>query len=563
MMGQKPDAKLTPEIARELCQRTGSAAVLDGSIAQIGTQYLMTVKAVNCVSGESLASTEATASDKNHVLDALGKTASEMRNKLGESLSTVKEFNTPLEQASTSSLEALQAFSSGYKILYGPEGSPAAIPFFRRATELDPKFALAYAMLGRTSIDAGEYSTGVDTTRKAYELRERVSEPEKYLVSASYYLVVTGDLEKAEQACKLWIQAYPRAVEPRNLLAGPVYLQLGQYQKTVAQAEEATRSHPDLPIAYAHLLIGYTALNRLEEAKAVHARALRNKIDSSGFLDLPLYSIDFLDRDTSGMAQLVARGIGKPGIEDVFLANEVLTAAYSGRLQKARELSRQAEASAQRAGEKEGAAAYVASAALIEALFGNATQARQQAATALSLSTARDNQYAVALALGFTGDTARVQVLADDLAKRFPEDTVAQFNYLPTLRGQLALNRDESSEAIDALEAASPYELGGPGQALFVFFTLYPVYVRGEAYLGAHRSSEAGTEFQKILDHPGIVVNEPIGALAHLQIGRAYAMEGDTAKAKAAYSDFLTLWKDADPDIPILIAAKSEYAKLK
>ncbi|MFZ3333405.1 MAG: protein kinase [Candidatus Acidiferrales bacterium] len=563
MMGQKPDVKLTPEIARELCQRTGSAAVLDGSIAQIGTQYLMTVKAVNCVSGGSLASTEATASDKNHVLDALGKTASEMRNKLGESLSTVKEFDTPLEQASTSSLEALQAFSSGYKILYGPEGSPAAIPFFRRATELDPKFALAYAMLGRTSIDAGEYSTGVDTTRKAYELRERVSEPEKYLVSASYYLVVTGDLEKAEQACKLWIQAYPRAVEPRNLLAGPVYLQLGQYQKTVAQAEEATRSHPDLPIAYAHLLIGYTALNRLDEAKVVHARALRNKIDSSGFLDLPLYSIDFLDRDTSGMAQLVARGTGKPGIEDVFLANEVLTAAYSGRLEKARELSRQAEASAQRAGEKEGAAAYVASAALIEALFGNATQARQQATKALSLSTARDNQYAVALALGFAGDTARVQVLTDDLAKRFPEDTVAQFNYLPTLRGQLALNRDESSKAIDALEAASPYELGGPGQALFVFFTLYPVYVRGEAYLGAHRSTEAGTEFQKIIDHPGIVVNEPIGALAHLQIGRAYAMQGDTTKSKAAYRDFLTLWKDADPDIPILIAAKSEFAKLK
>ena len=245
------------------------------------------------------------------------------------------------------------------------------------------------------------------------------------------------------------------------------------------------------------------------------------------------------------------------------MANEVLTAAYSGRLEKARELSRQAEASAQRAGEKEGAAAYVASAALIEALFGNATQARQQATKALSLSTARDNQYAVALALGFAGDTARVQVLTDDLAKRFPEDTVAQFNYLPTLRGQLALNRDESSKAIDALEAASPYELGGPGQALFVFFTLYPVYVRGEAYLGAHRSTEAGTEFQKIIDHPGIVVNEPIGALAHLQVGRAYAMQGDIAKAKAAYQDFLTLWKEADSDIPVFIAAKSEYAKLQ
>ena len=563
MMDQKPDARLTPEMARELCQRTGSAAVLDGSIAQIGTQYLLTVKAVNCVSGESLASTEAQASDKNHVLDALGKTASEIRNKLGESLSTVQKFDTPLEQATTSSLEALQAFGSGYKVLYGPGGSPAAIPFFKRATELDPNFALAYAMLGHVSTDVGEFSNAVDATRKAYELRERVSEPEKYFISTSYHLAVTGDLEKAEEPCQLWIQAYPRAVEPRNLLAGPIYLQLGQYQKTVAQAEEATRSHPDLPIAYAHLLISYAALNRLDEAKAVYARALRNKIDSSGFLDLPLYSIDFLDHDTSGMAQLVARGTGKPGIEDVFLANEALTAAYSGRLGKTRELSRRAEASAERVGEKEGAAGYVASAALIEALFGNAAQARQQAATALSLSTARDTLYAVALTLGFAGDAARAQVLADDLAKRFPEDTVARFNYLPTLRGQLALNRNDSSKAMEALEVASPYELGGPGQAFFVFFALYPVYVRGEAYLAAHQGKEAAAEFQKILDHRGIVVNEPIGALAHLQFGRAYAMQGNTAKAKAAYKDFLTLWKDVDPDIPILKLAKAEYAKLQ
>jgi serine/threonine protein kinase/predicted Zn-dependent protease len=563
MMDQKPDAKLTPEIARELCQRTSSAAVLDGSIAQIGTQYLLTLKAVNCASGESLASTEAQASDKNHVLDALGKTASEIRNKLGESLSTVQKYDTPLEQATTSSLEALQAFSSGYKVLYGPEGSPAAIPFFKRATELDPNFALAYAMLGRTSVDAGEVSNGVDATQKAYELRDRVSEPEKYFVTASYYTLVTGDLEKAEEPCLLWIQAYPRAVQPRNLLGGPIYLQLGQYQKTVAQAEEATRSHPDLPIAYAHLLMGYSALNRLDEAKAAYARALRNKIDSSGFLDLPLYFIDFLDHDTSGMAQLVARGTGKPGIEDIFLANEALTAAYSGRLGKARELSRRAEASAQRVGEKEGAAGYVASAALIEALFGNAAEARRQAATALSLSTARDIQYPVALALGFAGDAARVQVLADDLAKRFPEDTVAQFNYLPTLRGQLALNRNDSSRAIEALEVASPYELGAPGQAFFVFFGLYPVYVRGEAYLAARQGNEAAGEFQKILDHPGVVLNEPIGALAYLGLARAYAMQGDTAKARVAYQDFLALWKNADPDIPILIAAKSEHAKLK
>jgi eukaryotic-like serine/threonine-protein kinase len=562
MMGQKPDAKLTPEIARELCQRTSSAAVLEGSIAQIGVQYLLTLKAVNCASGKSLASTEATAADKNHVLDALGKTASEMRNKLGESLSTVQKFDTPLQQATTSSLEALQAFSSGYKVLYGPEGSPAAIPFFKRATELDPNFALAYAMLGRASVDAGEASNAADATQKAYELRDRVSEPERYFVTSSYYTVVTGDLEKAKEPCQLWIQAYPRAVVPRNFLAGPIYLTLGEFQKAVDLAEETTRLHPDLPIAYAHLLYGYAALNRLDKAKEAYARALRNKIDSSAFLDVPMYSIDFLNGDTSGMAQLVARGTGKPGIEDIFLANEALTAAYSGRLGKARELSRQAEASAQRAEEKEEAAVYVGSAALIEGLFGNATQARRQAATALGLSTARDTQYAAALVLGFTGDEVRTQALADDLAKRFPQDTIAQFNYLPTLRAQIALNRNDSDKAIEALQAAAPYELATPA-ALFGFLSVYPIYVRGEAYLAARQGNEAAAEFQKILDHAGVVVNEPIGALAHLGLARAYAMKGDTARARAAYQDFLTLWKDADPDIPILIAAKSEYAKLK
>jgi tetratricopeptide (TPR) repeat protein len=428
---------------------------------------------------------------------------------------------------------------------------------------LDPDFALAYAMLGRTSIDIGEFNDATDATRKAYELRDRASAPEKYFIAASYYSVVTGDLEKAQEPCQLWIQAYPRAVEPRNLLGGPVYLQLGQYEKTVEQAEEATRSHPDLPIAYAHLMIAYAALNRLDEAKGAYARALKNKIDSSAFMDLPLYAIEFLDGDTSGMAQLVAKSTGKPGMQDVFLANDALTAAYSGQLMKARELSRQAEVSAQRAEEKEEVAGYVASAAVIEALFGNPTEARQEAAKVLGLSTSRDNEYAAALALGFAADTARAGPLADDLAKRFPEDTVVQFNYLPTLRAQLALNRNDSVRAIEALQLAAPYELGGPGSGFFAFLSVYPVYVRGEAYLAAHQGSEAVGEFQKILDHRGIVLNEPIGAVSHLGLARAYALQGDTAKARAAYQDFLTLWKDADPDVPVLIAAKSEYAKLK
>jgi len=351
-------------------------------------------------------------------------------------------------------------------------------------------------------------------------------------------------------------------VEPRNLAGGPVYLQLGQYEKTVDQAEEAVRLHPDLPIAYAHLLWAYTALNRLDDARAAYKRALARKIDSS-FTDFALYSIDFLEGDTAGMAKLAAGAAGKPGIEEAFVGYEALTAAYAGRLRNARDLSRQAVASAERAEHKEEKAGYVASAALLEALFGNAAEARRQAATALGVSTARDNQYAAALALGLTGDTVRAQALADDLAKRFPEDTVAQFNYLPTLRAQLALNRHDSNKAIEVLQAATPYQLGEPGQALFGFLSGYPLYVRGEAYLAARQGSEAAAEFQKILDHPGIVFNEPIGALAHLGLARAYVLQGDTAKAGSAYKDFLTLWKSADPDIPILKQAQAEYADLQ
>jgi eukaryotic-like serine/threonine-protein kinase len=560
MMGRKPDAKLTPEIARELCQRTGSAAVLDGSITQIGTPYLLTVKAVNCSIGESLASTEAQASDKSHVLDALGKAASEIRNKLGESLSTVKKFDTPLEQATTPSLEALEAFSSGKKVLYAT-GSSAAIPFFKRAIELDPNFALAYAMLGRMYGDIGESSTAADYTRKAYELRDRTSEAEKYFISASFHMVVTGNTDMAEQTCELWMQAYPRSELPHDFLSGIIYPVLGQYEKAVEQATEAIRLNPDFPISYDILMFSNIALNRLDEAKATYEHAIERKLGFP-FFYTGLYEVAFLQNDAAAMAQQVAWAAGKPGVEDLLLYNEADTAAYSGRLGKARELSRRAVASAERAQEKETAASYEAGAALREALFGNAAGARQRAAAALGHSTGRDVQYGAALALAFAGDAARGQALADDLAKRFPETTVVQFNYLPTIHAQLALSHNGPSKAIEALQAAAPYELGAPSSGAFSP-ALYPVYVRGEAYLAAHQGSEAAAEFQKILDHRGIVVNEPIGALAHLQIGRAYVMQADRAKAKAAYQDFLTLWKDADPDIPVFIAAQSEYAKLQ
>jgi eukaryotic-like serine/threonine-protein kinase len=560
MMGQKPDAKLTPEIARDLCQRTGSAGVLDGSIAQIGTQYLLTLKATNCVSGDSLASAEAKAINKDHVLDALGETASELRNKLGESLSTVQKFDTPLEQATTPSLEALQTFTSGTKVAF-TRGSAAAIPFFKHVIELDPKFALAYAYLGRLSDDVGESSAAANYTRKAYELREATSEPEKYFITTSFHMVVTGDMEKAEQTCELWMQAYPRSPAPHMFLSGFIYPSLGQYQKGLEDGEESVRLNPNNPIPYSILMLNNLSLNRPEDAKSAYAQALKRKLTRPTF-HASLYAIAFLQNDSTEMGQQVAWSAGKPGVEDVLLELESRTAAYSGRLKKARGFSNRAVASAQRAQEEETAVGYVAAGAVVEALFGNEPEARQRVARALGSSTNREAQYGGALALGFEGNAARTEAIAEDLAKRFPEATLVQFNYVPTIQAQTAIGHKDFPKAIEVLQAAVPYELAALHFTAFAA-ALYPVYVRGEAYLAAHQGSEAATEFQKILDHPGIVLNEPIGALAHLQIGRAYAMQGDTAKAKAAYQDFLTLWKDADPDIPILKQAKAEYAKLQ
>jgi serine/threonine protein kinase/tetratricopeptide (TPR) repeat protein len=560
MMDQKLDAKLTPEIARELCQRTGSAAVLDGSVAQIGTQYLLTVKAVNCSSGESLASTEAQANDKNHVLDALGKTASEIRNKLGESLSTVQKFDTPLEQATTPSLEALQAYSMGRRTLLGKADFTTAISWFQRAAHVDPDFAMAYALLGTTYSDMGENNQAAENTKKAYERRERVSDREKYYIESHYYENVTGNLEKASRVYELWAQTYPRDETPPNNL-GFVYFLIGQYDKALAQYRETLRLEPSSGLTYAILVDAYLYLGRLEGARTVAEEAQTKKLDSP-FLRFNLYRLAFLQNDAAGMEQQVTWSAGKPGVEDLLLVNEADTAAYAGRLGRARKFSRQAVVSAVQAEEKETAASYEADAALREGLFGNAAEARQRAAAALGLSSGRDVEYGAALGLVFVGDVPRAQALADDLAKRLPEDTVVQFNYLPTIRAQIALSRNDSSKAVEVLQAAASYEMGIPGGANFTP-ALYPVYVRGEAYRAGHKGSEAAAEFQKILEHRGVVQNEPIGALAHLQIGRAYAMQGDTAKAKAAYQDFLTLWKDADPDIPVFISAKAEYAKLK
>ena len=559
MMGQPADARLTPDLGRELCKRTGSAAVLDGSIASLGSQYVLGLRAVSCRAGDTLAEEQERAAGKEQVLAAMDKAAAKLRRTLGESLGTVQKFDTRIEEATTPSLEALQAYSLGRQTLVGKGDSAAAIPLFQRAILLDPNFATAYRSLGTSYSNVRETNLAIENLGKAYALRERLSEREKLNIEAGYYQLAIGDLEKARQTYDLWVQTYPRdSVPPHNLAI--IYKNLGQYDKALAEAREAIRLDPSSALAYASLVSSYFHLNRLDEARATAGEASAKKLDSP-YLHLNLYLLDFLQNDAGGMAQQVIWAAGKPGVEDMLLAVEAETAAYSGRLGKARELSRRTVASARHAGERGTAANYEADAALREALFGNLTEARERSAAALGLSTSRDVGYGAALALALTGDAARAQTIANDLAKRFTEDTLVQFNYLPTIRAQLAISRHDPSKAIEALEAAA-YEAGTPS-ILLRFLSFYPVYVRGEAYLAAHQGSEAAAEFQKILDHPGVVLNEPLGALARLGLARAYTLQGGTTKARAAYQDFLTLWKDADPEIPILQQAKAEYAKLQ
>ncbi len=551
LMGQPADTKLTPEIVRDLCQRVGSKAYLSGSITSLGSQYVLGLKAVNCLTGDTLAEEQERAADKEQVLSAMDKAAPKLRAKLGESLSTVQKFDTPLE-ATTTSLEALQNYTLGRKQLSDPT---AAAPLFQQAIRLDPKFAMAHLSLGLSELNLGETSLGAESIRKAYDLRENVSKWENFAIESRYYYAVPGDLGRARQTYELWSQAYPRDPTPVDVLSA-IYGQLGQYDKALAMERDAVR-FVATRLTYGNLVGCYLSLNRLEEARNTAAEAQAKNLDSP-FLRDNLYQIAFLQDDAAGMARQVSWAAGKPGVEDLLLANEADTAAYFGSLAKARELSRRAVASAERAEEKETAATYEAETALREAVFGNETKARQQTSAALALSTGRDVEYGATVALAVAGGSAQAQSLEDDLAKRYPNDTLVQFNYLPTIRAQILLDHNNASKAIESLQAAEPYELGSVGD-----ITMYPVYVRGVAYPAAHQGSEAAAEFEKILDHRGVVVNEPIGALAHLGLGRAYALQGDTAKAKAAYQDFLTLWKDADPDIPILIAAKSEFVKLQ
>ncbi len=559
LMSQPKDARLTRELAREVCQRTGSAAAIEGSISSLGSQYVVGLKAVNCRSGDVLANEQATANGKEQVLKALGEASTKIREKLGESLASVQKYDAPAENVTTASLEALQAYSLGYQAMIVKNDASTAVSSFQRAISLDPNFAMAYARLGTSYGNLGQTARAAENIRKAYELRERVSEREKFYIASHYEHFVTGNLDAARKTYELWTQTYPRDGGPLTNLSA-IYGSTGDYDQALVVGQGSFKLDPGSGLSYANLVFGYLNVGRLDEARATALEVQAHNLDSPQ-VHFGLYAIDFLQHDAAGMEREVAALQGKPGFEDVMLYYESDTAAYAGRFAKARELTRRAADSAQRADEKETAAGYEAESAVREALVGNMGQARQQAQAALALSTGRDVEAISAIALSLAGDAVQARKLADDLARRFPEDTVAQFQHLPMIRAAGFLQSGNAAKAIDALAPATPYELGAPPTTLN--FALYPVYLRGEAYVAAHQGSAAAAEFQKILDHPGVVVNEPIGALAHLDMARAYALSGDSAKAKTAFQDFFALWKDADPDLPILNEAKAEYAKLQ
>jgi eukaryotic-like serine/threonine-protein kinase len=562
MMGQPGDARFTPEIAREVCERTASAAVLEGSITNLGTQYVLGLRAKNCRSGDILDEEQVQAARKEDVLKALTQIASKFRTRVGESLAMLQKYDTPLAEATTPSLDALRAYSAGRRVAFS-SGNTDAVPLLKRAIEIDPKFAMAHAFLGRLYGDNGESVLSAESTTKAYQLRDRASDREKFFITASYDLQVTGSLEDAQQTCELWAQTYPREVTPHGLLSGFTYQGLGRYEKSIEEAKKAIALDPDFVPGYTNLAFSYVYLDRLGEAGNTLKSASERKLEIPDFMVLRYY-IAFLKGDSAAMQREAAASQGKSGAEDWISQQEAFVSASSGQLQQARMLSGRAAGLAQQATQPERAAIYEAGVATWEAFFGNAPAAKQSAMAALKLSKGRDIEYGAAFALALSGDSSRAQALANDLEGRFGKDTSVRFSYLPTLRALFALNRGEPSNAIQLLQIADPHDLAVPASSFFGFFgALYPAYVRGMAYLALHRGAEAGTEFQKILDHRGIVIGDPVGAVAHLQLARAFALSGDKTNAKTACHDFLALWKDADPDIPILKQAKAEYAKLQ
>jgi eukaryotic-like serine/threonine-protein kinase len=567
LMGQAKDVRLTAELAQQVCERTASAAVLEGSIASLGSQYVLGLRAKNCNTGSILAQEQIQAARREDVLNALSEVVRRLRPRLGESLATVEKHSAPLVDVTTSSLEAWKAFSTAMKVgLTSGRRDPALM---RRVVEIDPNFAMAYANLALTYSGLGESVLSAESATKAWQLRERASERERFFITFNYDRDVIGNLEKAFQTLELWEQTYPRRAappDPLELLGGLSTKGTGRWEIAVEAARKTVVAYPNVFIGYGNLALSNFFVDRFDEAEnALQQAGAQNKewLEQPQFL-VYRYNIAFTKSNNEQMDRAVALARGKRLAEHWVTNSQALVQARSGHAQLARQLSSRATDLALQEGRREAAATYQSAAAVWEGLYGNANEAQTKATAALALTNGRDVEYASALALGLAGDSSRSEALADDLDKRFPEDTFVRFTYLPVLRGLSALHRGQSTESVERLQAALHYELAVNGLSVGLYLGgLHSAYVRGEALLAAHQYAAAVAEFQKILDHRGIVGADPIGALAHLQLGRTFALAGDQVKAKLAYEDFLTLWKDADSDIPILAQAKAEYSRLQ
>jgi eukaryotic-like serine/threonine-protein kinase len=560
LMNQPADARLTPDIARGVCVRIGSAAVLEGSIAALGSQYVLGLRAEDCTTGDILADEQAQAARKEDVLGTLTRIAIRFRTQVGESLATIEQHSTPLEEATTPSLEALKAYSAGWRAI--SEGWIRRLPLYQRAVAIDPDFAMAHARLGFGYSAMGESALARPSIRKAYEMRDRVSDVERFFIETLYDRDVTGNLEREQQTLETWVESYPRDAIPHGLLGGLAASSTGKSELAIAEADKAIALDPELSPAYSNKAFHQLLLNRLDDALLTIGRARQLDLDFDSLLLTP-YFVAFLKGDDAELRRWSESARKSRPTEDMISHLEALALARSGRLEDARRMSAIPVEIAQRSGRRERAGLFEAGRATWEAFYGNAPAARQRAARALALGRGREVDYAAAFALALSGDLSQSRALAEDLAREFPEDTSVQVLYLPTLRALFSLDAHDPPAAIQTLQTASRYDLA-LGAVGFIgrFGGLYPIYVRGMAYLAAHQHSEAAGEFQRILDHRSIVLVDAMDALARLQLARALALAGDTAKAKSTYNDLLELWKNADPGMSLLVQARTEYAKL-
>ena len=554
LMGHVAGERLTPEVTRQICLRTGSKAMLTGSISGIGTQYVIGIQAVNCSTGDLLVEAQERAANKEAVLKALDAASITLRGKLGEPVRSVQEFATPLQEASTASLDALRAYSLGRKAAY-TVGFAAALPYYKRAVELDPNFAAAYRSMASAYGNLNQPTRWEEATRKAYALRARASERERFGIEQAHWSAI--DPAKTIQILEQWKQTYPRDPSPYNAL-GQLYGEAGNWEKALEVFRAALALEPDNSIFYLNVGISYTALNRFDEADAVYKQADERKLNNE-LLMQSRYWLAFVRGDQGKMAQLVSAAMGKPGAEDLLLATQADTEAWDGKLTSAHELTGRAIQLAQQSGAEERAALYAAEEALREVESGSRWNALAAAKMALRLSSNPSIRAVAAIALARGGDTSTAEKVALEIDKGSPRDPKVQTYWLPTIRAAMALQRNQAQRAVELLAPTTAVELG----QILTFSALCPAYLRGQAYLMLHDGKAAAPELQKFIDHRGLVVNFPWGALARLGLARAYAMQGNTAKARTTYQDFLTLWKDADPDIPIYKQAKAEYAKLQ